>query len=311
MPDAAPFYAEVADGPEDVRAVWATAEDGVRLRVGIWPGGARGTVLLFAGRTEYLEKYGRTAADLKARGLATICIDWRGQGLADRPLDNPLTGHVMEFPDYQLDVEVLLRTARAEGLPEPYFLLAHSMGGCIGLRALFEGLPVNAVCFTAPMWGIRMHPALRPVAWGLSWASRAAGVGDRFVPGTGPAAHSVAALFKDNLLTTDPDMFCYMNRQVEAHPELRLSGPSLHWLYEALAETAQLAQRTSPSLPCLTFLGGNERIVPDAPIRDRMARWPGGRLDDVPTAEHEVLMETPGIRSHVLAGMMALFDAAR
>ena len=30
----APFFAELADGPEGGAAYWCTAEDGVRLRVG-------------------------------------------------------------------------------------------------------------------------------------------------------------------------------------------------------------------------------------------------------------------------------------
>ena len=72
---------------------------GVRIRVGLWHRqGPAGTVLLFPGRTEYVEKYGRTARLLAARGLATLVIDWRGQGIADRlvevlkaPQGNPLT----------------------------------------------------------------------------------------------------------------------------------------------------------------------------------------------------------------------------
>ena len=74
-------------------AFWLTAADGVRLRVGLWSHpGAQGTVLLLPGRTEYVEKYGRAAADLRSRGYATLAIDWRGQGLADRALDDPMSG---------------------------------------------------------------------------------------------------------------------------------------------------------------------------------------------------------------------------
>lgn len=72
----APLFADVADGPEDGVAWWLTAEDGVRLRVGLWNRAAsRGTVLLFPGRTEYIEKYGRAARALADRGHATLAID--------------------------------------------------------------------------------------------------------------------------------------------------------------------------------------------------------------------------------------------
>jgi lysophospholipase len=307
MTGAAPFFAEVAEGPRGARAAWARAEDGTRLRVVIWPGefpgGARGTVLLFPGRTEYCEKYGRTVADLAAMGLSVATIDWRGQGLADRALTDLATGHVTDFTDYQMDVAALLSAAREAGLAEPFHLLAHSMGGAIGLRALMQGLPVRSAVFSAPMWGIRMEAALRPLAWSLSWASRHFGFGHRYAPGTRPASYLAEAAFEGNMLTTDREMWGYMQRQVAAHPELSLGGPSLHWLYEALAETRRLARRPAPQVPALTFLGTRERIVDLDPIHARMSRWPGGRLELVEGAEHEVLMEGPQVRARVMAQM--------
>ena len=107
----APFYSDVADGPEHGRAFWLRTTDGVRIRIGLWtPSGAsKGTVLLFPGRTEYTEKYGRAAADFARRGYATLAVDWRGQGLADRLLDDAMSGYVQVFDDYQTDVEASLR----------------------------------------------------------------------------------------------------------------------------------------------------------------------------------------------------------
>ena len=73
-----------------------------------------------------------------------------------------------------------LRLADWLALPRPWRLLAHSMGGTIGLRALTRGVPVAAAVFSAPMWGIRvgrMSDALGVrLASGLaaiaSWAGR-------------------------------------------------------------------------------------------------------------------------------------------
>ncbi|SEL15242.1 alpha/beta hydrolase [Roseivivax marinus] len=304
MHEAAPFLDALADAPEGSRAVWIDAADGVRLRMAHFPSGqtgdaARGTVLLFPGRTEYVEKYGRTARDFAEFGLDTVSIDWRGQGLADRLLPDERTGHVVEFRDYQRDVAALLDAARSMDLPEPYFLLAHSMGGCIGLRSLMEGLPVHAAAFTGPMWGIRIAAFLRPVAWALGWSGSRMGLGHVYAPGTRPEAYVVAEAFEKNMLTTDTDMFDYMRRQVEAEPKLQLGGPSLHWLHEALAECFALARRPSPDLPCLTFVGSNERIVDVGRIRSRMQNWPGGRLEIVEGGEHEVLMDRPAVRRQI------------
>jgi len=309
----APFHHAVAEGPETARAEWVTTPDGLRLRLAIWPaeGDAKGTILLFPGRTEYVEKYGQAAGDLTAAGYAVISIDWRGQGLSDRLLDNPATGHIMDFDDYQLDIAELLQAAKAHNLPRPYYFLGHSMGGGIGLRALMNGLPVKAAVFTAPMWGILIAPHLRPVAWALSWASRHLGFAHVLAPGTTRETYVKAAPFDDNSLTTDPAMYAYMQRQVTAHPELALGGPSLRWLYEALVECRKMARLPTPAIPTLTFLGSNERIVTTTPIHKRMANWADGKLQMVDGAEHEVMMETPAIRAQAFREIIAHFDAHR
>ena len=132
---AAPLFAEVALGPDGGHALWLTASDGVQLRLGIWPDGDKGTVLILPGRTEYIEKYGRAAEDLRRRGYATAVLDFRGQGLASRPHPDRMVGHVDDFDEYQRDLDAMLATVRSLDLPQPYYMLAHSMGGCIGLRA--------------------------------------------------------------------------------------------------------------------------------------------------------------------------------
>ncbi len=294
----APFYDDLADGPANGAAYWLTAKDGVQLRIGVWSEGAQGTVLLFPGRTEYIEKYGRAAEDLRKRGFATVAVDWRGQGLADRPLANRNVGHVADFDGYQQDIQAVLAALPALNLPQPFFLIGHSMGGCIGLRALMNGLPVAAASFSGPMWDIRMSPAARSAAWAISTVAHLAGLGDRFVPGTtGSDTYVKAAPFEGNELTTDPEMYAYMQRQVAARPELALGGPSLTWIHQALREIRDLRKQPSPDVPTLTFLGSDEMIVSPDEIIARMARWPNGRLETVPGCRHEVMMEAPEMRA--------------
>ena len=311
--ESAPFYDDIADGPAGGSAHWLTASDGCRIRIGHWPAAAdspaRGTVLLFPGRTEYIEKYGRAAADLAARGYATLAIDWRGQGLADRLLSDRRIGHVGRFTDYQKDVAAMVRAAEALDLPRPFHLLAHSMGGCIGLRALMERLPVASCAFTGPMWGIYIAPTTRPAAWVLSWSGARLGLGHHLAPGTKAETYVSTEPFADNTLTRDAEMFAYMQRQLAEYPDLALGGPSLRWLNEALRETARLARRAAPALPCVTFLGTNERIVDVPRIEARMAHWPQGALVPVQGGEHEVMMDTPETRKAVFDRMTAHFDA--
>ena len=305
---AAPLFDDIADGPTLGAAYWVKTSDDVRIRIGHWtPPDVKGTVFLFPGRTEYIEKYGRAANELYQRGYATISVDWRGQGLADRLLDDPRVGHVGLFTDYQKDVAAMLYTAQELVLPQPYHLLAHSMGSCIGLRALIEGLPVKAAVFSGPMWGIRISPLTRPIAWALAWTSGWVGQGHRLHPGGSLATYVRTAPFKNNMLTRDSDMYAYMVHQLDQHPDLSLGSPSLRWLREALRETRHLATLASPDLPCLTYMGGNESIVDVDRVAQRMRIWPGGHLETIGQAEHEVLMEGPAIRTTIFDAATALF----
>ena len=307
----APLFA-VAEGPDGGLAHWLTTSDNVRIRVGVWGHGApKGTVLLFPGRTEFIEKYGRAACDLRARGYATLSVDWRGQGLAARLQPNPALGHVADFRDYQHDVAALLEHATAQNLPRPFYLLAHSMGGCIGLRALTQGLPVKAVCFTAPMWGIKLAPPLRPIAWALSGLSLPLGFSNSIAPSQSEKSYVLRAGFAGNDLTSDAGMFAYMQGQCQAHPELALGGPSLRWLNAALRETLALSQRPAPALPCLTLLGTDEAIIDVPRVTQRMATWASGRMVLIPGSRHEVMMETPATRKLTFDQACALFDAHR
>lgn len=129
----APLFNEIAKGPEGGQAKWMVAEDGVRVRVGHWlprpdPShspqvSAEGTIFIFPGRTEYIEKYGPTADALTREGYAVVSIDWRGQGIADRLLPDRRLGHVADFLDYQLDVTAAMEYGEAHDLPRPWYLI--------------------------------------------------------------------------------------------------------------------------------------------------------------------------------------------
>lgn len=311
MLTAAPLYTDINPAPLVGAAYWVHAQDGVRLRIGVFhPENAKGTVLIFPGRTEYVEKYAPAAGEFAKRGFATAVIDWRGQGLADRLLDDFRVGHVGVFADYQKDVEAMVAAAHALNLPKPFFVQGHSMGGCIGLRSLHEGLDVAAASFTAPMWGIRIAPHLRPVAWALGTVMPVLGQGHRLPPGRVLDSYVLFAPFDDNLLTTDADMYEMMRAQLRAHPELELGGPSFVWLREALAETLALSRMPAPPVQADAFLGTRERIVHVGRIEARMRNWPDGELHLIQGGEHEVLMETPQTRTMILDRIAERFSAA-
>jgi len=307
LPDVqpAPLYSDITDAPPGGQVLWRTCADGVRIRVGVWPGGRRGTVLIFTGRSEYIEKYGPTIGRLLSGGYSVVICDWRGQGLSDRPHGKPNLGHVERFRDYQLDIAEMLAVAALMGLPKTHFLLAHSMGGSVALRGFAEGLKVSKAVFTAPFWDVKMSAALKLGASLISGLAPSVGMTDRRTPTTPLRSYIENAPYQGNLLTNDEATYRWLQRQVAEHPDLSIGGPSLGWLGAALTEMRHFRAIDPPLPPCLCFLGGNENIVSAKAVYDRMQDWPDGELVGIRRAQHEILMETPDVLTEVWSKIFA------
>src|SRR5512138_2538956 len=127
--------------PEDVVSGTIKTPDGAELRFARWApsAGRKGTVCVFTGRSEAIEKYFETVRDLRERGFAVAVMDWRGQGHSSRQLADVRKGHVTSFSDYEVDVATFMREVVLPSCPPPYYALAHSMGGATLLRAAHAG----------------------------------------------------------------------------------------------------------------------------------------------------------------------------
>ena len=296
----APLRDDLADGPEGSTAAWTNASDGVRLRVGGWRGGSRGTILVFNGRTEYIEKYGRVARDFVAEGYSVATLDWRGQGLSERVATNPDIGHVKEFDDYQKDVAAFLSVLSGWDFPKPYYLIAHSMGGAIGLRALVNGLPVDRAVFSGPMWGIGAIQNLGLLATVLLEGANAIGMGLSFAPSTDKSSYVLTQDFGDNSLTNDEETYRWLQSHVRAERRLGLGGPSMHWLRESKRAMEDLGRISDVPCPVLAMVGTEETVVVPKRVHSYAANWKTGRVEVLEGARHEAMMEVPEIRQKFL-----------
>ncbi|MGB1235160.1 MAG: alpha/beta fold hydrolase [Planktomarina sp.] len=304
----APLFLDLANAPDGGVAHWRKAVDGVRIRLAHWvTENAKGTLLLCPGRTEYIEKYGDSVRDFQKMGLSVVVIDWRGQGLSDRSGANRLVGHVDQFSDFQHDLTAMVDYAKDMGLHGDHYLCAHSMGGCITLRGLMNGLSVKAAAFSAPMWGIQLSPPLRATAWSVTAIANPFAIRDQLAPG----AESRSLLEKNhqdrNRLTTDPKMFAYILNQLEQMPDFEMAGPSIAWLGTALREMKAVSKLPVPDIPSVTFLGTDEEIVDPDAIKARVAGWSNGSLEIVDDAKHEILMETPATRARFFTKVAEVF----
>lgn len=317
---AAPLRRDIAQGPEGGKAFRILTSDGVGLRLVHWPArpgtSPLGTVFVLEGSSEYAEKYGPTAEVLTRRGIAVVVLDWRGQGLSERPRDSAHLPsklcHIGDFDEYQHDLAALVQAARTMPLPRPWLLAGHSMAGEIALRGLATGTqPFDACLFTAPMWNLPVPRGMNALALGLARAIRKSHLAETSLPGMGRLPYVLASRFESNRLTSDPGMWAFLQRQAQAAPELVQAGPSFGWIAEGLIACAHDTALASPDLPCVTFLGTQETLVSVRAIRDRMARWPGGRLEIVEGAKHELLLERPEIRARVHQAICDLLGRTR
>ena len=139
--------------PADVVTGALKTPDGVSLRFARWapPPGRKGTVCLFQGRSDFIEKYFETVRDLRARGFAVATLDWRGQGMSDRALPDRRKGYVRSFSEYQIDLDCFIREIVLPDCPSPIFALAHAMGGrCCYARLMQDFTRQHADRASAP-----------------------------------------------------------------------------------------------------------------------------------------------------------------
>ncbi|MFG1478506.1 alpha/beta hydrolase [Xanthobacter sp. V4C-4] len=295
--------------PEGAVSGEIVAADGVRLRYARWmpDSGLRGTVAVFTGRAEFIEKYFEVVRELRSRGFAVAVLDWRGQGGSQRLLRHPGKGHVRHFRDYQIDLEAFARHVLLPDCPAPHFALAHSMGGTIMLQSVLAGRRwFDRMVLGAPLLGIKIIPAqgmVRALVTTLAYT----GFARALVPG-GRSTPITEVPFARNPVNSDPVRYARAAEVVRAFPQLGIGAPTNGWLHAAYRAMDQLAD---PEVvrqirqPLLMIAAGGDRLVSNAAIEHLSARLIAGAHVVVPAAQHEILMDQDLFR----AQFWAAFDA--
>lgn len=305
----------ISRNPVPAGAITGTlrADDGVTLRFARWDatrGPRRGTMCLFPGRGEFIEKYFEVVADLRRRGYAVAVLDWRGQGGSERVLSNPRKGHVRSFTEYGRDLVRFMKDVVLPDSPPPYLALGHSMGGNILLRsATLAGSWFDRIVLTGPMIGIAEEKLgmPQPVARALSEAATLMGLGKLYVPGGNDRSEEMRP-FAETVLTSDEERYNRNRATIEAGPHLALGSPTIAWLRAGLRSCAALTRPEFPRqirVPLLLVSAGADRIVSLPDIARFAANLKIGAHVTIAASRHEILME----RDEIRARFWAAFDA--
>ena len=288
----ASFLNNVFKWPQAANTNYKATTDGIRVRTSFWAANDPvGTVFVFPGRADYIEKYGGLANFCLSNNLNVIAIDWRGQGLSERLLDDKNIGHIEDFKNYQNDVEVIINEAKDAGLVKPWIIFAHSMGGLIGLRTLHDNPVFKKVVFTSPMWGIQMPPILKSGASIIMSLISLIGKMETYAPTTSPETRILNEEYEFNKLTSDIRNFKLLRQQLIQHPDLQIGGPSSAWVSAALDEIEFQIGKEPPITPALCFLGEKEEIIDNLAVREFCKNWDSCDLISIPNAKHDLLME--------------------
>ncbi|ESR24256.1 alpha/beta fold hydrolase [Lutibaculum baratangense] len=288
------------------------ASDGVRLRYARWPKkdgvALRGTVSLFGGRAEFIEKYFEVVEDLRSRGFAVATLDWRGQGGSQRLTRNPRKGHVRRFSDYEKDLAVFMREVVLPDCPAPHYALAHSMGGAVLLRHARKSTNLfDRIVLSAPMVSLHERTMPGPFLSRLIAVLRYAGLARHYVPGGGDTAVNTQP-FDTNPVTSDRARYDRTEAVLRAAPELGLGAPTIGWVHAALSTIRLFAGRRFPGqvhVPVLIVVAGAEAIVSNLAIERLALRLKTGGQVVVPGAMHELLMERDIYREQFWAAFEA------
>lgn len=289
------------DIPEGAEEHWLEGRGGVKVRVMTAPaiGAPRGSVIIAPGRTEFIEKYFEATRELQARGFAVFCIDWRGQGLSGREVENGLKGHFASFDDPVNDLSTALKLL-ASKLPRPYIGLAHSMGGAIMLRALqTRRIELDGAAFSAPMWGIQ---GLTDMAKKYVRFMTSLGAGGQFAPSV--EKKWKRENFKKNPVTHDKERHARCQGLIAEEPRLALAGPTVGWVaaaMDAIESFTQPGALAHVRIPILVATAGEEQLVDNASHPAVVEQLPEARHITIVGAKHEILMETDELRNQFWA----------
>lgn len=258
-------------------------------------------VIFLNGRTEWVEKYAYLPDDLELSANTTfVAVDHRGQGGS-----GGARSYVDSYDTYASDLrEVVQKVTNGK----PYAVVAHSMGGLIGLYATITGkIKPECLVLSSPLLGLPDQPVPRQIAKPLSRLLDAVGLGN---VSSGGGNYSRIA-FEHNKLTHDIDLY----RRMQESP-YKIPGATFGWVtatFDAIDVVFDSERLKNFHTPTLLMVGSEEKVVDPEAIR----KWVAINVDRsdltvlfrlISGGKHELLSEIPKYYEQALRHVRKFLD---
>ena len=266
------------------------AADGTPLCCFVWEAeNPAGTVLVLHGFTENAFKYSELVYSLLRNNFSVLSYDQRGHGRSGRPegIFDPSVTHVDRFDLYVSDLKQVCGELLT-GLPKPWAIFAHSMGGAVAALFLEQYPEVfSAAALSSPM--ISPNTGVpRFAAKLMCGAACLFGRGRHYPffmkPYSGPEDFETSC-------ATDPARFAWYDTAKAERTEFRNSVPTYRWILESIGVTGTILAPGKPeSVICpvlLSTAGNDSSVMPDAQERF-IGRVPKGKHIFVKESRHEI-----------------------
>ena len=290
----------------------------IKLRFARWTatrGPERGTVCLFQGRGEFIEKYFEVVADLRRRGFGVATMDWRGQGGSSRMLSNPNKGFVRSFADFDQDLAYFMKEVVLPNCAPPYIAVAHSMGGHILLRnasqpkSWFSRMVLSAPMIAIDQTRLGASPGVaRDVCRGACRPSAL----DRPTCATARTGRSSSSPSRATCSPRIATAICATSRcwrKRRSSASARRPSPGCARPIAPCRGCDRPTIRTAWRCRCCMFAAGMDQVVSTQAIEEFALRLKVGTHVLIPQARHEILQETDEIRQRFWAAFDAYMGA--
>ncbi|PHM44548.1 lysophospholipase L2 [Xenorhabdus mauleonii] len=272
-------------------------------------------LVISPGRSESYVKYPEVAYDFYHLGYDILIIDHRGQGCSGRMLDDRQKGHVELFDHYVDDFAKLVELELTPRRSHRCYALAHSMGGAILSRYLLRNQKAVfcAAALCAPMFGINLPMPRWLANFLVNQAEPKIQKRNAYALSTGrwrPLPYLI------NLLTHSYARYQRYLRYYADYPELRLGGPTYHWMRESMLMGDKLIENADKiQTPLMVLQASEDKIVSNRELlafckSNQKART--GKKEQKPLviqgAHHEILFEKDVLRAQALNAICDFFD---